>query len=177
MSSQTPIFHLILPDLKLDIIWGSSPEFRFVRDNIQNFYFALPKAAHILQPDGPNRPFMSEMIYDSTCHSIWAGAELTYQNSHLGSSLKNISDILFLGRRLEYYQGPEDLCFHFSLRIFYEVPQRHNNEGWTLQSREIVYGWLRPVLRLGLKVFVGKTEAIFKILGWERIKSFFPWEL
>ena len=53
VSSQTPNFHLILPDLKLDIIWGSSPEFRFVRDNIQNFYFALPKAAHNLQPDGP----------------------------------------------------------------------------------------------------------------------------
>ena len=69
------------------------------------------------------------------------------------------------------FKGPEDLCFHFSLRIFYEVPQRHNNEGWTLQSREIVYGWLRrPVLRLGLKVFVGKTEAVFKMLGWERIK-------
>jgi len=35
-------------------------------------------------------------------------------------------------------------------------------------SPEKSYGWLRPVLRLGLKVFVGKTEAM---LGWEREKN------
>ena len=45
-----------------------------------------------------SRLFMLEMIYNSIYYSIWASTELTYQNSHLESFLKDISDILFLDK-------------------------------------------------------------------------------
>jgi len=190
VSAQTPIFHLILSDLKLDIISGLSPESRFVRDKVQNSYFALPKQ-HIesrllrmffcsqMRQTGPQCWKLFLIPPASASIALWQclGRRRisTYQDPHLGSSLKNINDILCLERRLEYhntFKGPEDPCFHFSPRIFYDVPQRYNNEAWTLQPREIVY--VRERKRPHFKCWDGREKNHLSKFFNHRIKSFFP---